>query len=147
MTKIHFTIDIDATPVKIWNVLWNDKSYRQWTKPFEPTSYYKGRIGIGERIHFLTTRGEGMYSDVISCEEAKHVAFKHIGEMKDFVELPLDEKSSQWTGGIEEYFLKTHNGNTLLEVYVDSIEDFFDFMNEAFPKAFAIVKELAEKQE
>lgn len=145
MKKMHFSVEINSTAEKIWEVLWNDESYRKWTKPFEDTSFYKGKIAKGERIHFLTARGEGMYSDIISYEALKHVAFKHVGEIKDFIELPLDEKSSQWTGGIEEYFLKDKNNTIFLEVNTDSVEEYFDFMNEAFPKALAIVKELAEQ--
>ena len=34
MEKNEFKILIDAPPEKVWNVLWNDASYPQWTSAF-----------------------------------------------------------------------------------------------------------------
>jgi len=34
MERINFSISIDAPKEKVWNVLWNDSSYRKWTSVF-----------------------------------------------------------------------------------------------------------------
>jgi hypothetical protein len=49
-------------------------------------------IAQGNRIHFLTPEGHGMYSDVGYVKENEQVVFLHIGEMKNFKELPAMKK-------------------------------------------------------
>ncbi|MEI9912589.1 MAG: hypothetical protein WDO71_24880 [Bacteroidota bacterium] len=39
MQRINFSISINAPKEKVWQVLWNDSSYRQWTSAFSEGSY------------------------------------------------------------------------------------------------------------
>ena len=41
MEKMNFSIDINAPKEKVWNVLWDDDSYRKWTSAFAEGSYAK----------------------------------------------------------------------------------------------------------
>lgn len=144
MERLNFTIDIEASREKVWQTLWNDETYRQWTKAFCDGSYMVGDLREGNRIHFLSPSGEGMYSDVENLVENEFVSFKHIGEMKDKTELPLNDETNKWSGSYENYGLKESNGVTTLSVGVDSVEAYLDFFKEKFPIALQSVKDLAE---
>lgn len=41
MTTLTYSIEINATPEKIWQTLWDEESYKVWTHVFSQGSYYK----------------------------------------------------------------------------------------------------------
>ena len=41
MEKLHYDIAINATPEKVWKVLWTDQTYREWTSAFSEGSHAK----------------------------------------------------------------------------------------------------------
>ncbi len=94
MERINFKAEINAPKNLVWEVLWNENSYREWTKPFCEGSYYKADWREGGRIHFLSPEGSGMYSDIEKLVADEYVSFKHLGEVKDNNEQPQDEN---WT--------------------------------------------------
>lgn len=144
MQRLNFSVEIDAPKEKVWQVLWNDETYRQWTSAFCEGSYMVGDLKEGGRIHFLAPDGQGMYSDVENLVENEFVSFKHIGELKDKTELPLNDETKKWSGCYENYGLKESNGVTTLSVGIDAVEAYLDFFNEKMPLALANVKNLAE---
>jgi uncharacterized protein YndB with AHSA1/START domain len=144
MQRLNFTIDIEASKEKVWQILWDDETYRQWTSAFCEGSYMVGDLKDGARIHFLAPDGQGMYSDVEKVVENEFVSFKHIGEMKDKAELPLDDETKKWSGNYENYILTENNGTTTLSVEIDAVEQYVDFFNEKMPIAMENVKNLSE---
>lgn len=142
--KHIYEIEIDAPAEKVWNVLLNDDTYRQWTHVFCAGSYYKGELKPGGRVHFLSPDGSGMYSDVIFCTPHSNILFQHIGEVLDFVEQPIDEATEKWTGAFENYILKEQGNRTTLIAEIDLTPEHVDFFNENFPKGLQIVKRLSE---
>jgi uncharacterized protein YndB with AHSA1/START domain len=67
MEKMNFSIDINAPKEKVWNVLWDDNSYRKWTSPFAEGSYAKtDNWKEGSKVLFLGPSGDGMVSKVAS---------------------------------------------------------------------------------
>ncbi len=142
--KIEFTIDIKAPREKVWKILWDDATYRKWTSAFSEGSYAVSDWKEGSSIHFLDAKGGGMYSVIEKVNSPEYMSFKHIGELKDGKEMPLDEKAKLWSGGKENYLLKEKDGVTTLLVTGDLPDEFLDYFNEAFPKALALVKSLSE---
>jgi len=142
--KLVFKIIIREGAKKVWKVLWDKEQYKMWTKPFTAGSYYSGEIAQGNRIHFLTPEGHGMYSDVAYVKENEQVVFLHIGEMKDFKELPVDEQTEKWTRSSESYQLMPANEGVLLRVEVDCDPQYLNAMREMFPKALQKIKEICE---
>jgi uncharacterized protein YndB with AHSA1/START domain len=143
--KRTFSIEIDAPIKKVWDNLLNDQTYRLWTTPFCEGSYYTGELKQGGKIHFLSPDGGGMYSTVIFYNPPKNVLFQHIGELKNFEEQPLDEKTEKWTGAFENYKMKEDAGKTIVEAEVDLAPEYLDYFEEAFPKALGILKKISEK--
>jgi uncharacterized protein YndB with AHSA1/START domain len=147
MEKLTFHTSINAPASKVWQVLWTDETYRAWTTVFHEGSHAVSDWKEGSKINFLGPDGSGMYSVIDKLIPNEYMAFKHLGEMKNFEEQPNDEKSKSWSGSMETYTLKEENGVTALEVSVDVVEDFnmLEYFKAAFPKALALVKEISEK--
>lgn len=145
METLEFKIRIKATPEKIWSVLWEDKTYREWTNAFCEGSYAVSEWNEGDKIHFMSPGGEGMNSIIEKKIPNEYMAFKHIGEIKDFKELPLNEETEKWSGYMETYRLIPDDEFTDLIAQVDVIEKHIDYFKDAFPKGLEAVKEIAER--
>lgn len=148
METLQFTVSINASPENVWLCLWKQDHYKTWTKPFHDGSYYQTTgFKEGKIIHFLTPEGDGMYSVFSKIVENRFLAFKHLGGIKNFKEIPFSDENESWAGGMETYTLNETETGTELIVQVDSIEKYIDFMNKTFPLALQELKRLAEKNE
>ena len=140
MSKLKFSIDVKAPKEKVWETLWNDSTYRQWTTPFIEGSYAESDWQEGSKILFLSPKGEGMFGVIDKKIPYKQMTFKHLGEIKNGA-----EETKEWQGALESYHLEERNGATQLNVEMDATPDFEGFLNNAFPKALQVVKEIAEQ--
>jgi uncharacterized protein YndB with AHSA1/START domain len=145
MKKENFSVSISASAKKVWQVLWSDATYRQWTSAFSEGSYAVSDWKEGSKIQFLSPGGEGMFSVIEVLRPYERMVFSHLGVIKDFKEQPETKETAEWKGAKEEYVLTEENGTTRLDVYLDTTTEFAGYFAEAFPKALSIVKQLAEK--
>ena len=145
MQTLEFTINIDASKDVVWNILWNDSTYREWTSVFSEGSYAETDWKEGSKVLFLSATGEGMYSTIARNIPNEFMSFKHLGMVKQGKEEPLDEETNKWSGAMENYTLQETNGSTELTVEIDIIEEMHAYFNEHFPKALEIVKDLSER--
>jgi uncharacterized protein YndB with AHSA1/START domain len=141
MTTLNFSVTINAPKEVVWDKLWSDAGYRQWTSAFAQGSYAESDWQQGSAIRFLTPSGEGMYGIIEKMVPYKEMTFQHRGEIKGGVEEPKD-----WAGARERYHLEERGGATELTVHVDSTEDFQSYFQDTFPKALQLVRQLAEGQ-
>jgi ligand-binding SRPBCC domain-containing protein len=140
MKTLRFTIDIAAPKEKVWENLWSDVGYRKWTATFIEGSYAESNWEQGSRILFLSPKGNGMYSVIEEKIPFEKMTFKHLGEIQDGVE------KSRFEGEIlERYKLSEKNGTTTLVVDADTTDDFEKYLNDAFPKALQILKQVSEE--
>jgi hypothetical protein len=140
MKKIEFSIDIMATKEKVWDMLWSDAGYRKWTSAFTEGSYAESNWQEGSKIRFLSPGGDGMFAIIESKKDFEEMIFKHLGEIKNGMEVPKD-----WAGAKEAYYLKEENGITQLRVSLDTVEDYENYFTEAFQKALQILKQNSEQ--
>ena len=140
MKKLKFNVSIDAPKEKVWDILWADKSYREWTSVFSEGSYAKSDWKEGSRIEFLDGKGNGMYSVIEKKIPNAEMSFRHLGDLKDGVENPAN-----WGDAREKYFLEESNGKTELKTELDITEEYEPYFADIFPKALEKVKQLAEK--
>ncbi len=140
MKKINFSVDINAPREKVWNVLWDDASYRSWTSVFSEGSHAETDWKEGSKVLFLNETGDGMVSKIAKKNEPEFMSFEHLGEVKNGV-----EEQKEWAGAHEDYMLKETNGITHLQVEMDSTAEFEEYFSKTFPKALEKVKELSEK--
>lgn len=145
MQTLHFSVTINAPAEKIWKVLWEDATYRQWTNVFSEGSYALSSWQEGARVHFIGPSGDGMFSEIAKLVPNEFMAFRHLGTMKGGKEQPHTEETKAWEGCREEYTLKQSGSTTELSVLLDSIDEFKPYFEEKFPLALGKVKEIAEK--
>src|SRR5690242_9774199 len=119
MEKMQFPIKINAPREKVWQVLWNDDTYRKWTSAFHPGSYAESDWNEGSKILFLTPEGDGMHSVIAKKTPNEFISFQHLGEMKGGKEVPMNDKIKQWSGSLENYTLRDADGGTDLLVEMD----------------------------
>ena len=144
MEKLHFSILINATPEKIWKVLWTDDTYRKWTSAFAEGSYAQSDWKEGSKILFLGGEGSGMVSRIAQSKPNEFMSFEHLGVVKDGVEDTTSDDVKPWAGSHEDYTLKKVNGKTELSVDMDITEEFKEMFSNMWPKALQNVKKLSE---
>lgn len=145
MEKQEFKIAIDAPREKVWNVLWNDETYRAWTKAFSEGSHVVTDWKKGSKVLFLDGKGMGMVSTIDETIPNEYMSFKHLGHVKDGVEDTESDEVKGWAGAHENYRLREAGGKTELIVDVDINDEFKDYFINTFPVALQKVKELAEQ--
>ena len=141
MKKLQFTIEINASKENVWDALWIDQNYRNWTSVFHEGSHYKSDLHEGSEIFFLGPEKSGMYAKIEKLIPNEKMYFLHLGEYKD------GEKQEGTFGedAIEQYDLVEKDGKTELTVTMNVPEDYIPYFAETFPKALGKVKEMVEK--
>jgi uncharacterized protein YndB with AHSA1/START domain len=141
MVTLEYKIEINASPEKVWTVLWDDISYRQWTSAFTEGSFYIGTWEEDSMMKFFDPNNNGMYSRVLKNDPNKEMTFLHLGEIYDGVEVPQD-----WGDATESYILQETEDGTKLTAKINTSEEFKGFFEDKFPNALQNVKNLAENQ-
>ena len=129
----------------MWNVLWNDASYPQWTSAFAEGSKVETDWKEGSKVLFLDGKGQGMISIIAKKKPNEFMSFKHIGTVNNGVEDLDSPQTKEWAGALENYTLKNTGGKTELVVDMDMTEEYKDYFIKTWPMALDKVKELAEK--
>ncbi len=141
MKTLHFETKIDAPAQKVWQTLWDDKNYREWTTVFSEGSHAVSDWKEGSSIKFLGPSGDGMYSRIDKKIDNVQMTFRHLGTIKEGKQIP----ETEWANSIEEYILNEKDGKTTVKVSVDILESHEEYFNKTFPEALKKVKELSEK--
>lgn len=145
METLSYMIMIESSLQKVWNVLWGDETYGQWTQYFNPGSQVKSDWKIGGKTYFLNAEGNGLVSTIGSLQQPHYVVFKHLGVLKDGVEDTQSREVKEWSGSFERYFLTEFGGKTKLYIEVQAEKHRREAMDAGFTKGLETVKQLAEK--
>ncbi len=145
MKDLNFSIVISAPVEKVWETLWNDDTYRQWTAPFNPGSYMESDWKVGGKTLFLDAERNGMLSTIKQLESPRLVEFSHYGELNKGVEDTTSERVKAYAGAIERYELLPDDKGTLLKVWVQTSDEYEQMMNDGFTKSLQALKQLAEE--
>ena len=146
MKTVRHSITIRAPREAVWDAMLGPETYRAWTAPFCEGSYYEGSWNTGDRIRFLGPGGAGGMTSVIAeSRRPEFVSIKHLGIVKAGVEDTTSPAATAWAPAFENYTFVDEFGATALTVEVETPEDFEAFMNEAWPKALAKLKEICEE--
>ncbi|HVF81980.1 MAG TPA: hypothetical protein VM884_08600 [Flavisolibacter sp.] len=145
MEKINFSTTIQAPKEKVWDILWNDATYRKWTSAFCDGSYAEtDNWKEGTEVKFLDPQGSGMVSRVLANKPAAYMSFEHLGEIKEGVEDRTSDKVKEWAGAKENYTLKETAEGTTLDVDMDIADEYKDMFSAMWPKALQHIKTLSE---
>ncbi len=142
MKDMKFTIQINAPKEKVWSTLWQDATFRDWSGLIDPGTYMVGELKEGNEVQFISAEnGYGVTSLVDKVVENEFLRLKH---RQDTQETGTKTREDEWTGGKEEYTLTDENSVTTLTAVFDVPQKMEEYFNDAYPKAFARVKVLAE---
>ncbi|MES2931811.1 MAG: SRPBCC domain-containing protein [Patescibacteria group bacterium] len=144
MTNLHYATQINAPREKVWDVMLDDATYREWAAVFMPGSYYQGDWSEGSKMLFLGpgANGEkegGMAAVVKENRPGEFLSLSYHAEIRDGVEVPMQGN------GLENYTLSDADGGT--EVSVDLLnlpDEYADMFNDSWPKALETLKGLVE---
>lgn len=142
-----YTISINAPREKVWNILWDDETYRQWTSAFHEGSQAETDWKKGSKVYFTDGTGSGMVSRIEDNKPNEFMSIKHLGILKNGVEDYNSEEAKKWGESFENYTLKDANGGTELQIDLKAGAipvEFQQYFAEAWPKALNKLKELSE---
>jgi hypothetical protein len=147
---MHFEIEVNAKADLVYKKMLEDKTYREWTKAFNPTSFYKGSWDKGSKILFLGTddKGEegGMVSRIKENIANKFVSIEHIGMVSKGKEITSGKEVESWAGALENYTFIETNGKTLVSVdlHMEGDDQMKSYFIDTWPKALDTLKEICE---
>ena len=147
MENMNFDININAPKEKVWNALWEDANYRNWTSAFSEGSYAEtDNWKQGSKVLFLDGKGSGMVSKIAENRPNEYMSIEHLGEVKDGVEDTTSEKVQAWKGATENYTLtEKRNGTDLkIELSGNIPDEFKDYFEQTWPIALDKLKQIAE---
>ena len=145
MEKLNFSISINSSKEKVWEILWDDAGYRAWTTAFGEGSHVKtDNWKEGSKVLFLGTKDSGMVSMVAANKPNEFMSFRHLGEVKQGVEDTTSDAVKIWAGSTENYTLTEADGKTTLAIEMDIAPEFKEMFEKMWPIALENVKQLAE---
>lgn len=145
--KLELSTQINASKEKVWDVLLQDETYRQWTAPFCEGSYAVGDWSLGSKVHFLSPDGGGLVSKVVENKPYEIISFEHLGFVKEGKEDMESEAVKSWQGSRETYRLQSKDGMTELAIEQDTTTEQVATFTAMWEKALQKLKELAEQNE
>ena len=140
MKLLKFETQINATPEKVWEVLFTQDAYGKWSSAMNAGTYFEGNWEEGSVMKFLDQTNNGMYNLVEKNIPNKELRMKHLGWILEGELAPQG-----WEDSTLSYFLEPNNNGTLLKVEVNSLDEFVEFFNTKYPQNFEKIKNLAEE--
>lgn len=145
MHKLKFSIKINAFRERVWNTLWQDKTFREWSGIIDEGTYMTGEMKEGGEVQFISSiNGYGVTSLVEKLIYNEFVLFRHTADTQDSGK---NEREKDWTGGTESYSLAESSGVTTLTVEFDVPTEMEEIFMDRMPQALERIKVLAEKNE
>ena len=145
--RIRFDITINAPAAVVWRVMLGAESYKRWASAFAEGTYFEGSWEQGAKIRFLSPpSGDGMVAEIAESRAHEFISIRHLGFISHGVEDTTSESVRAWAPAHENYtFVRIPEG-TRLVVEMDVPGEWVDYMNEAWPKALVLLKQLSEAE-
>ena len=138
------SIDIDASPERVWDVLLDDATYRQWTAEFMAGSYAETDWQEGSTVRFLDPSGSGLLAHIAASRHPELVDIEYDGLVADGKDDTESDHAREYRGSREIYRLTRTPSGTHLDISADMAEQYYDDMVAAWDRALAKAKSLAE---
>jgi len=144
MKEMQFIVEINAPKERVWDTLWQDKTFREWSGIIDPGTYMVGDLEEGNEVQFISAEnGYGVTSLVERVAPGEFLLLRHEADTQDTGK-QLREK--EWTGGKESYTLTEKDGVTTLTASFDVPQELEEYFKDTYPKALERVKVLSEEE-
>lgn len=144
MTKaIQKSVEIPASPARVWEVLTQDRHTRNWYAEFSPGSHAQTDWKEGSKAIFTddSSSGNGLVGIVTESRPGEKLSLEYHSMLVNGRE--DKEMSERVKGTRESYTLSGDDTHTRLDIYCDMDEEYFDSMSGAWDRALQKIKELA----
>jgi uncharacterized protein YndB with AHSA1/START domain len=147
MEHIEYKVVIEAPAKKVWDIMLQPDTYRQWVARSWPNSYYDGKWAKGEKIKFIGPDGSGTLAELVEVKPhekifARHIAMLNPGGIED----RTSETAKGWIGTTEEYKFAEQNGRTTLTVTMETTPAWRKMFDDGWPTALQELKEISERK-
>jgi len=147
MKRIQFTTTINAPVPTVWRFMIGPDSYKRWASAFAEGTYFEGSWEQGAKIKFLSPpSGDGMVAEIAQNRKNEFISIRHLGLISNGVEDTTSESVRAWTPAYENYTFISVAEGTKLVIDMEVFGDWEQYMNEAWPKALALLKQLSEAE-
>ena len=145
--RIQFSATINAPVPTVWRLMIGSESYMRWASAFADGTYFEGSWEQGAKIKFLSPpSGDGMIAEIAQNRNNEFISIQHLGFISNGVEDTTSESVRAWAPTYENYtFIRVPEG-TKLVVELDVPSEWEEYMNEAWPKALVLLKQLSEAE-
>lgn len=141
---IEKTVDVAAPPERVWDVLLDDVTYRQWTEAFMEGSYAETDWREGSAVRFLGPERSGMLGRVVTSRRPEVVSVEMEGLVDEGRDDTTSETARAYRGARETYRLSATSTGTRLDVSAPMGDEHYDAMVVAWDDALERVRRLAE---
>jgi len=143
MKTIKKEIEISAPREKVWAVLLDETYNSDWYSIFSEGTTAKSDWIEGHKISFTNKTGSGIVGKIARKKPYEKLQFVYDGMIVNGTE-DYDSPMAKSVIGIEEtYRLSDKNGNTLLEISCDMVDEHFDEMSRLWEAALQRISELS----
>ena len=143
---IQFTATINAPVPTVWRFMIGPESYKRWASAFTEGSYFEGSWKQGVKIKFLSPSGDGMVAEIAQNRKNEFISIRHLGFISNGVEDTTSESVRAWAPAYENYTFISVPEGTKLVIELNVVREWEQYMNEAWPKALALLKQLSEAE-
>lgn len=151
MNNIRHSVNISASKEKVWEVLWSDKTLRDWAGIIDPGTYMTGELTEGGEINFIGNSEGGVSYGVTNKVEKlipnKYVLFARVADIVVDQNGQISNRESQWTGGTEAYEITELDDSVILTNTQNVPDELLEYFNSKIPEALERIKALAESNE
>lgn len=148
MKKLQYKVDINAPKQDVYDKMIGTESYKKWASEFNPTSEFEGSWEKGEKIKFVGTdengKKGGMVSKIAENIQGEFISIHHYGILDGENEITSGPEVEKWAPAYENYKFEEKNGLTTVTAEIDTNEEYEEYFNQTWPKAFGKLKEICE---
>jgi uncharacterized protein YndB with AHSA1/START domain len=147
MEHIEYKTTINAPAKKVWDIMLNEDTYKQWVATSWPNSFYQGKWAKGEKIKFIGPDGSGTLAEIVEAKPHERIVAKHIAVLNPGgVEDRTSDIAKGWIGITEEYRFAEQNGKTTLIVSIETNPEWRKMFDDGWPNALEELKKLSERK-
>ncbi|MFN7160749.1 MAG: SRPBCC family protein [Candidatus Gracilibacteria bacterium] len=146
---IQKSVEINASKEAVWNVLFDVNNYPKWAGAFSEGSRAEVADDWKEGTGVVFSSGDesmGLAGTIKTNKPLEYMEISYLGMLSNGKIDTESEGAKSMVGARESYTLTEKDGVTLLNIYSDMDEQYYDMMSAAWDEAFATIKKLAEKK-